>query len=182
MRSAIKYTTLRGDLRKAERRDAARRGGTMVRYQWRKGEFRVTTDKSQLDLNAIYAFLATESEWARGIPRLTFDKSVRHSMCFGLLEVNRQVGFARVISDRATIAYLGDVFVLPQYRGRGLAKWLMECISSHPDLQNLRRWILVTEDAHGLYKKYGFTQLAHPDCFMERHKPAVYNPSKAAPG
>ena len=153
----------------------------MLKRHWRKGEFRVTTDKSQLDLDAIYTFLTTESEWAKGIPRSTFDKSVRHSLCFGLFEEDRQVGFARVISDRATIAYLGDVFVLPQYRGRGLAKWLMECVTSHPDLQNLRRWILVTEDAHELYKKYGFMQLAHPKGFMERHNLAVYNPPKAPP-
>ena len=151
----------------------------MAESDWRRGEFRITTDHSKFDLDAIYRFLARQSEWAKDIPRSTFDKSVRYSLCFGLLQKDRQVGFARVISDCATIAYLGDVFVLPEYRGRGLAKWLMECISSHPDLQNLRRWILVTEDAHGLYRKYGFTDLAHPEGFMERHNPAVYSPAEA---
>jgi GNAT superfamily N-acetyltransferase len=150
----------------------------MTEREWQKGEYRVSTDQERLDLETIYAFLANKSEWARGIPRSTLEKSVRLSLCFGLFHGDREVGFARVISDCATIAYLGDVFVLPEYRGRGLAKWLMECICSHPELQNLRRWILVTEDAHGLYKKYGFTQLAHPEGFMELHNPDVYKLEK----
>lgn len=145
---------------------------------WRKTirgeEFLVTTDRERLNLEAIHSFLAAHSEWARGIPRAALEKSIRHSLCFGLFQGDQQIGFARVISDLATIAYLGDVYVLPAFRGRGLSKWLMECVSSHPDLQNLRRWILVTDDAHGLYQKYGFTQLAHPESFMERHNPDVY--------
>jgi GNAT superfamily N-acetyltransferase len=95
-------------------------------------------------------------------------------LCFALLDGDRQVGFARVISDHATIAYLGDVFVLPEYRGRGLAKWLVECVTSHSELQGLRRWILATSDAHGLYEKFGFTPLKNPGNFMERHDPTVY--------
>jgi len=146
----------------------------MAAKEWKKAQFQVTTDQGRLDLNVIYDFLARQSEWARGIPRSTLEKSVRNSLCFGVFQGEKQVGFARVISDNATIAYLGDVFVLPEYRGSGLAKWLMECILSHPDLQNLRRWILVTEDAHGLYRKFGFTQLRHPDGFMELHNPDVY--------
>ena len=142
--------------------------------EWRNGEFRISTDQRCLDLDTIYVFLATQSEWARGIPRSVFEKSTRCSLCFGLFHADRQVGFARVISDHATIAYLGDVFVLPEYRGRGLAKWLMQCIVAHPDLQDLRRWILVTENAHGLYRRYGFTELAHPEGFMELHNPDVY--------
>jgi GNAT superfamily N-acetyltransferase len=118
--------------------------------------------------------LSEHSYWARSIPRETFEKSVRNSLCFGLFHGNRQVGFARVISDYATLAYLADVFILPAYRGRGLAKWLTECIVSHPDLQNLRRWILVTQDAHGLYRKCGFTPLARPESYMEMHNPGVY--------
>ena len=149
-------------------------GTRMTDNEWRRSKFRITTDQGQLHLETIHAFLANQSEWAKGIPRSTLEKSMRNSLCFGLFQENKQVGFARVISDRATIAYLGDVFVLPAYRGRGLAKWLMESIFSHPDLQGLRRWILVTEDVHRLYRKYGFTQLAHPEGFMERHNPDVY--------
>jgi GNAT superfamily N-acetyltransferase len=127
-----------------------------------------------LDLDVIHDYLAQESYWARGIPRPTLEKSVRNSLCFGLFEGNRQVGLARVISDYATFSYLGDVFVLPEYRGRGLAKWLMQCVVAHPELQNLRRWILVTKDGHGLYRKSGFTQLAQHERFMELCDPAVY--------
>ena len=153
----------------------------MTAKEWRRGEFRITTDQLQLDLETIYGFLANQSYWAKGIPRSTLEESIRNSLCFGLFQGNKQVGFARVITDQATIAYLGDVFVLPEYRGRGLAKWLMECIVSHPDVQGLRRWILVTEDAHGLYRKYGFAQLAHPQGFMERHIADVYKSAKARP-
>jgi GNAT superfamily N-acetyltransferase len=118
---------------------------------------------------SIHEFLALESEWARGITREIVARSIEHSLCFGVFHRNRQVGFARVITDCATIAYLGDVFVLKDYRGRGLAKWLMECVVAHPALQGLRRWILVTADAHDLYRKYGFTPLARPERFMELH-------------
>ena len=126
-----------------------------------------------LDRAMIARFLAS-SYWAKGIPSATVDKSLEHSLCFALLDGDRQIGFARVISDRATIAYLGDVFILPEYRGRGLSKWLMECVVSHPDLQGLRRWLLATGDAHSLYEKFGFTALKNPDIFMERHNPNVY--------
>lgn len=153
----------------------------MTGNEWQRGELRITTDQGQLHFETIHAFLANQSYWAKGISRSTLEKSIRNSLCFGLFQGNKQVGFARVISDQATIAYLADVFVLPEHRGRGLAKWLMECILSHPDLQGLRRWILVTEDAHGLYRKYEFTQLAHPEGFMERHNPDVYKSVKALP-
>ena len=126
----------------------------------------------------IAEFLA-QSYWAAGIPIDTVEKSLRNSLCFALLDGPRQIGFARVISDRATIAYLGDVFVLPDYRGRGLAKWLMTCVVSHPELQGLRRWMLGTRDAHGLYEKFGFTPLKKPETFMERHDPNVYTSRKA---
>jgi GNAT superfamily N-acetyltransferase len=141
--------------------------------QWRKGEFHVSTVFDRLDLNVIHGFLR-ESYWASGIPRATLEKSMRNSVCFGLFHAGTQIGFARVISDRATFAYLADVFVLPEYRGRGLAKWLMECIMEHPELQGLRRWLLVTRDAHGLYKKSGFEPLAHPERLMEIHSAAIY--------
>lgn len=114
------------------------------------------------------------SYWAKGIPAATVEKSLENSLCFAVLDGDRQIGFARVISDRATIAYLADVFVLPEYRGRGLSKWLMECIISHSELQGLRRWILATLDAHGLYEKFGFTPLKRSKMFMERHNPNVY--------
>jgi GNAT superfamily N-acetyltransferase len=155
--------------------DAHIRRPVMPVYEWQKGEFEITTDQARLDLDVIHEYLAQQSYWARGVPRLTLEKSVRNSLCFGLCEGNRQIGFARVISDYATIAYLGDFFVSPQYRGRGLAKWLMECVTAHPDLQNLRRWILVTKDAHALYRRYGFTQLARHESFMERYDPDVYD-------
>lgn len=121
----------------------------------------------------ILQFLAS-SYWAKGIPAATVEKSLAHSLCFALLDGDRQVGFARVMSDRATFAYLADVFVLPGYRGRGLAKWLVECVLSHPDLQGLRRWMLATRDAHGLYERCGFTPLKQPEVFMERHNPNAY--------
>ncbi len=137
-------------------------------------EYLVTTDKERLDVEVVHDFLARQCYWARGIPRLSVEKSIKNSLCFGLFQAREQIGFARVISDFATVAYLGDVFVLPEFRGRGLSKWLMECICSHPGLQNLRRWILVTGDAHGLYRRFGFTELAHLESFMERYNPEIY--------
>ncbi len=140
----------------------------------RRGDFLISTDRSRLDLDVIHNFL-TNCYWAKGIPRKTVETSIEHSLCFGIYDKDvRQAGFARVISDFATIAYLGDVFVLESYRGRGLSKWLMECITRHPALQNLRRWILLTRDAHGLYAKFGFTPIAKPDRYMELHRPDVY--------
>ena len=141
--------------------------------EWQKGGFLVTTAFARLDLEAIHGFLR-ESYWARGIPRATVEKSMRNSLCFGLLRGKTQIGFARVISDRATFAYVADVFVLPEFRGQGLAKWLMECIMAHPELQGLRRWLLFTRDAHGLYQKSGFMPLAHPERVMEIHSQAIY--------
>ena len=140
---------------------------------WVEGSFTVTCDPAKLDRAVIAEFLAS-SYWAKGIPPTTVEKSLEHSLCFALLDGNRQVGFARVISDYATIAFLNDVFVLPEYRGRGLSKWLMECIIGHSELQGLRRWILATRDAHGLYEKFGFTSLKRPEIFMERHDPNAY--------
>lgn len=141
--------------------------------QWSKGEFSVSCDPARQDLDVIHGFL-TKTYWAKGIPKETVRKSIEGSLCFALLHNDEQIGFARVITDRATIAYLGDVFVLESYRGRGLAKWLMECVSSHPDLQGLRRWMLATSDAHGLYQQFGFKALGKPHVFMERHDPDVY--------
>ena len=142
--------------------------------EWRKGDFRVTTARERLDVAAIHHFLSRESGWAKDISLSVVEESIRNSLCFGLFHHGKQAGFARVISDCATIAYLGDVFVLREYRGHGLARWLMECVVSHPRLKNLRRWILVTEDAHELYRKLGFSGLAAPEKFMELHNPDIY--------
>ena len=131
-----------------------------------RGEFVVTTDKSRLDAAAVHAYLTT-SYWAEGIPLETLERSLQGSICFGLLHGARQVGFARIISDGATFAYLADVYVLEEFRGQDLGKWMMACMKKHPDLQGLRRWMLATRDAHGLYQQFGFQPLAKPERFME---------------
>lgn len=138
--------------------------------------FRISTDPALLDLEVIYHYLSTESYWAQGIPFETFKTSVDHSLNFGLYDGDRQIGYARIVSDFATVAYLGDVFVLSEYRGRGLSKWLMATVMAHPNLQGLRRWILLTRDAHGLYKQHGWQTIASPDRWMEKHQPDVYLP------
>jgi len=136
--------------------------------------FTISTDKIRLDVPAIHDFLAHSSYWARNVPLSTVQKSIENSLCFGIYDGgDRQVGFARVITDYAVFAYLADVFILEAYRGRGLAKWLMACIVSHPELQNLRRWMLATKDAHGLYAQYGFNPLSKPERFMEASQPAA---------
>ena len=147
------------------------------RFELRRGEFLISTDRSRLDLNVIHGFL-TNCYWAKGIPLEVVARSIEHSLCFGIYHETgatfRQVGFARVISDFATIAYLGDVFVIESYRGRGLSKWMMQCIMQHPEVQGLRRWILLTRDAHGLYSQLGFTALKSAESYMELHYPDVY--------
>lgn len=146
---------------------------TGLHQEYRKGEFLVSTDRSRLDVDAIHTFLSN-CYWAKGIPKETVVRSVQNSLCFGLYDPNQQAGFARVISDAATYAYIGDVFVFKAYRKRGLGKWLMECIMRHPSLQGLRRWTLATRDAHGLYAQFGFSPLHAPDRWMEREDPNVY--------
>jgi len=150
----------------------AANAAVIVEHQ--RGLFLISTDRARLDLDVIHGFL-TNCYWAKGIPRETVARSIEHSLCFGVYDGSgAQVGFARVVSDFATVAYLGDVFVLESHRGRGLSKWMMECVMQHPALQNLRRWILLTGDAHGLYAQFGFTPLTAPDRFMEVHDPEVY--------
>jgi GNAT superfamily N-acetyltransferase len=140
----------------------------------RRAEFLISTDRSRLDLDLIHGFL-TNCYWAKAIPRDLVARSIEFSLCFGIYDGSgAQVGFARVISDFATFAYLGDVFVLESHRGRGLSKWLMQCVMQHPGLQGLRRWILLTRDAHGLYSQFGFTPLSAPERYMELHQPNVY--------
>jgi len=129
-------------------------------------EIVITTDRSRLDLDVIHGFL-TASYWAKGVPRETVARSIEHSLCFGAFEDGRQVGFARVISDRATFAYICDVFALESARGHGVGKSLMAAIMSHPELQGLRRWTLFTRDAHGLYRQFGFGAPANPERLME---------------
>ncbi len=143
----------------------------------RKGKFVISADKERIDLDVVHGFL-TESYWASGIPREVVARSIENSLCFGVYGDGRLVGFARVISDYATYAYIGDVFVLESYRGHGLGKWLMECVMHHPCLQGLRRWGLATSDAHGLYTKFGFTPLKTPERHMEQHDPEVYKRDK----
>jgi N-acetylglutamate synthase-like GNAT family acetyltransferase len=144
-----------------------------MHHSWSMGDYEVSTDPARVDVGVVHDFL-THSYWARGIPLETVSRSIENSSCFGVYHRNQQVGFARVISDCATFAYLADVFVVPAFRGRGLSKWLMECIISHPDLQGLRRWMLVTKDAHGLYARFGFTAIKSPERWMEIHRPDVY--------
>ncbi len=142
--------------------------------EWQHEEFRITTDPAAVSLDTVHQFLSTEAYWSKGIARDIVERSIANSLSFSILHGTKQVGYARVISDRATVAYLGDVFVLKEYRGRGLSKWLMQCVSSHPDLQGLRRWMLGTADAHGLYAQFGFTPLRAVERWMERHDPEVY--------
>ncbi len=142
--------------------------------EWQKESYRLTTDVACFDMEVLFRFISEESYWARGMTRETFDRAVKHSLCFGLFEEERQIGFGRVVSDFASVAYLKDVFILKDCRGRGLSKWMMECILAHPDLQVIRRWLLVTADAQELYKKFGFTPLKVPEKFMELHNPEIY--------
>jgi GNAT superfamily N-acetyltransferase len=141
--------------------------------EWTRDNFTVSDDPARLDRAVVWRFLAS-SYWAKNIPKATVDRSLDNSLCFALLDGARQVGFARVVSDRATFAFVMDVFVLSEYRGRGLGKWLIACVTSHPELQGLRRWLLGTRDAHDLYRQSGFTPLKKPDTFMELHDPNVY--------
>ena len=143
------------------------------------GNYRITTDPAELDVAFIHEFLSKEAYWSKGIPLEKVQKSIANSLNFGLFEQDRQIGFARVITDFATIAYLGDVFILEAYRGQGLCEWLLQVLVAHPDLQNLRRWILLTSDAHGLYKKVGFKPVAKPELYMEKHNPMVYLEQKS---
>lgn len=141
--------------------------------KWARDTFTITTDPAMIDHAAVTAVL-TASYWAQGIPASTVTRSIEGSLCFVLRSETRQAGFARVISDGATIAFLSDVFILPEFRGRGLGRWLLECVMSHPELQGLRAWVLVTRDAHELYSKVGFKALARPERYMELRNADVY--------
>ena len=142
--------------------------------EWRKGDYLISTDNNLLDLAVIHGFLTT-SYWSEGIPFDIVKKSMDHSLHFGLYRGDQQIGFARVITDYATFAYIGDVFILEEYRGRGLSKWMMEFVMKHPELQGLRRFQLVTRDAHQLYERFGFAPPANPDRHMEIFRPDLYS-------
>ena len=134
----------------------------------------ISTDRERMDVEVIHRYLSEESYWAKGIPRELVERAIAHSLCFGAFDGEAQVGFARVITDYATFGYVADVFVLPSHRGRGIAKELMRAVRTHPELQSLRRWHLVTRDAHGLYAQFGFAPLDAPERHMAVAVPNAY--------
>ena len=141
--------------------------------EWRRGEFTLSTDPARIDVDAVHAFL-TRTYWSPGIPRETVARGIANSLCFALYHQGRTIGLTRVITDRATFAYLCDVYVLEEFRGQGLSRWMLEVIHAHPELQGFRRWMLATRDAHGLYAKFGYAPLANPSRWMDRHDKDVY--------
>jgi len=140
---------------------------------YQKGDFAVYTDPAKLDMAAIHGYLS-RAYWSEGIPRDIVEKAIANSLCFGLFHGENQIGLARVVTDRATYAYLCDVYVLEEFRGKGFGVWLMECVMSHPDLQGLRRFSLATRDAHSLYEKFGFAELKKPESQMETVHHGIY--------
>ena len=138
------------------------------------GEYEISTDAHRLNIEVIHNFLAEESYWSPGIPRSTVERAIQNSLCFGVYLRTEQVGFARVVTDRSTFALLADVFILSAHRGKGLSKWLMRCVIEHEDLQGLRRLLLLTSDAHGLYRQFGFKELGSPSRFMEILRQDIY--------
>jgi N-acetylglutamate synthase and related acetyltransferases len=140
-------------------------------------EYTITTDKSKIDIEYVHNFLKT-SYWAENISIDIVKRSIHGSLCFSVLHLNKQVGFARVISDTATFAYLADVFIDPAYRGKGLSKLLMKTILNYPDLQGLRRFMLATKDAHGLYEQFSFKPISNPERFMVIHQPDIYKENR----
>jgi GNAT superfamily N-acetyltransferase len=143
--------------------------------EWIRGHYRVSSDPERLQLDVIHGYLSRRSYWAAGIPRDVVQRALRGSLCFGLYDDDRQIGFSRVVTDRATFAYLADVFVLEEYRHRGLGNWMIGCVLAHPDLQGLRRFHLGTRDAHALYARHGFVPLKNPSRFMEIYRPDAYS-------
>jgi GNAT superfamily N-acetyltransferase len=139
-----------------------------------RGTLRLSADREEMDVDAIHAFLSEVAYWSRGIPRETVQRAVRNSVCVGVFDGDAQVAFARVVTDRATFAYLCDVYVLESHRKQGISKWMMQAVDAHPELQGLRRWTLITGDAHGLYAQFGWKPVARPERFMERTDPDIY--------
>jgi GNAT superfamily N-acetyltransferase len=145
------------------------------------GNYCISTDRRKLDIALIHHYLSNESYWAQGIPVSVVERSIEHSFCFGMYHQEQQVGFARLVTDKATFAYLADVFILPEHRGKGLSKWMLTIIHSHPDMQGLRRWMLGTKDAHGLYEQFGWEPIPAElvSRFMQLHRPDVYKKSNS---
>ena len=141
--------------------------------EWTKGEYTISTERGRLDFSVVHRFISGESYWGRGRPLEVVRRSVDNSLPFGVYRGREQVGFARVVTDYATFAWLADVFVVEAHRGRGLSTWLMEVILSHPELQGFRRWVLATKDAHELYRRFGFQDLKRPERWMERPVPSM---------
>lgn len=139
-----------------------------------KENFLLSTDKTKLDINLIHKFLSEKSYWAKNITLENVQRSIENSLCFGIYMDKNQIGFARIISDYSTFAYLADVFIVNDFRGKGLSKWLIENIINLAELQGLRRWMLATRDAHGLYEQFGFTLLSNPEIIMQKHNPDIY--------
>lgn len=144
-----------------------------MQQDWRRDRYCISTDKAKLDIAFIHAFLS-HSYWAEGIPQEIVERAIEHSLCFGIYENEQQIGFGRIVTDYATFAYISDVFISEPYRGRGLSKWLIEVMTAHPQLQGLRRWMLMTRDAHGLYQQFGFTGPKTPERIMEITNPDIY--------
>ena len=138
------------------------------------GQYEISTDAARFNIQVIHNFLAEESYWSQGIPRTVVERAIQNSLCFGVYLSTEQVGFARVVTDKATFALLADVFILSAHRGKGLSKWLMRCIVGHEDLQGLRRLLLLTSDAHSLYRQFGFQELGNPSRFMEVLRQDIY--------
>jgi GNAT superfamily N-acetyltransferase len=147
-------------------------GSTPAReiLEWRRDEYEISTDRDRLDVEFIHKFLSEEAYWSPGVSRETVERSIEHSIPFGLYRGSEQIGFARVVTDRAAIAYLADVFVVSSHREQGVGKWLVETVLAHPDLQDLRRFFLGTADAHALYERFGFRPV-DPSRMMERRGP-----------
>ena len=137
-------------------------------HEWRRGRYLVSTDRARLDIKAVHDFLSTSSYWAQGRSFETVRRAVENSLPFGLYDGERLIGFARVVTDHATFAWLADVYVLEEFRGEGLGKFLVETVLDYPDFRALRRWLLGTRDAHGLYRHFGFTDIEEPQFYMHR--------------
>jgi GNAT superfamily N-acetyltransferase len=140
--------------------------------EWTRDRFVITDDNARVDRDLVHRFLRDDSYWSRAVPRDVVDRSIDNSLCFSLFDGDDQVGFARLITDRSTFSFLADVFVLPSYRGQGLATWLCRTVLDHPDLAGQRRILLGTDDAHALYAQLGFTPLAQTERFMDIFRPA----------
>ncbi len=138
---------------------------------WESGDYQISTDRARLNIDLIHDFLSNSSYWATGRSLEVVERSIANSLCFGIYQGDDQVGFARVVTDYATFAWIADVFVLPEHRGRGLSKWLMKVMLAHPQLQGFRRWVLSTKDAHDVYERFGFIKLHRPERWMERRDP-----------